>query len=136
MTAVPGPKSLPDRWSGRVGKGLRPTGPLSGALSSLDSTSTKVGTPLGFGMCETRVEHVSDSTATGSQMGRLARSWRLPRSGGTFQDPDVGTDIRVGEGLSVYTRQLAQESYNLVATYSSTFKMRLDVGFEEQGTQM
>ena len=43
-------------------KPLRATVPLSGTLSPLDSTSTKVGTPVGLGMCETLVKHVSDST--------------------------------------------------------------------------
>ena len=43
-------------------KPLRATVPLSGALPLLDSTSTEVGTPVGLGMCETLVKHVSDST--------------------------------------------------------------------------
>ena len=37
-------------------------GPLSGPASRLYSTSTKVGTPVGFGTCESWDEHVSDST--------------------------------------------------------------------------
>ena len=43
-------------------KPLISTVPLSGALPLLDSTSTEVGTPVGLGMCETWVKHVSDST--------------------------------------------------------------------------
>ena len=43
-------------------KPLKATVPLSGALSPLDSTSTKVGTPVRFGTRETLVKPVSDST--------------------------------------------------------------------------
>ena len=45
-------------------KPLSVTVPLSGALLPLDSTSTKVGTPVRFGTRETWVEPVSDSTSS------------------------------------------------------------------------
>ena len=60
-------------------KPLNATVPLSGALPLLDSTSTRVGTPVGFGTRETWVKPVSDSTkwrsdrdpAHGETMGTL-----------------------------------------------------------------
>ena len=43
-------------------KPLKATAPLSGALPLLDSTSTRVGTPMGSGACESWDKHASDST--------------------------------------------------------------------------